>query len=252
LILVLPLARLIATPQGLVAFEMAVLAGAVVAVLGLRLSRRLERRADELSRAHEGEPGTYARALAKIYEVNLIPPVTSGRGGTHPHLYDRLVTAGAPPDYERPKPPPRTPFFLALAVSVLLGLAGCAGIEAGRYLLPASEAGARWSLALYGGRAEALARLAGARFERDDKEGAAALYRAAAALDVRSVRYPANLAIVLARLGRCDEAEAAAGEALTRVQQPAAGRDDFVAVVKARAAVRQCRARRQTPPERQP
>jgi Zn-dependent protease with chaperone function len=252
LLLALPLARLISTPEGLLAFEVAVLAGALVAVLGLRLSRRLERHADELGRAHEGEPGAYARALAKIYEVNLVPPVEGGRGGTHPHLYDRLVAAGGAPDYERPKPPPRAPFFLALTVSSLLALAGYAAVEAGRYLLPANEAGPYWSLALYGGRAEALARLAGARFERDDKDGAATLYRAAAELDQHSVRYPANLAIVLARLGRCDEAEAAARAALRRLDQPEVGQDEVEVVARAWAAVAWCRQRWPTPPEGQP
>jgi Zn-dependent protease with chaperone function len=243
LTLVLPLALLITTPQGLIVFEVAVLAGGLLTVLGVRLSRRLERRADELGRAHEGEPGTYARALARIYEVNLVPPVTAGLGATHPHLYDRLVAACDAPAYERPKRPPRAPFFVALAVSSLVALAGCAALEAGRYLLHADEAGYGWSLALYGGRADALAGLAGARFQRDDKEGAVVLYRAAAGSDQRSARHPANLAIVLARLGRCDEAEAAAREALTRLKPPGVSRDDAEAVVKARAAVTWCRLR---------
>jgi hypothetical protein len=245
LFLALPLAWFIRTPEGLLAFEAGFLAVALLTLLGRRLSRRLEGRADELSRAHEGAPGTYARALAKIYEVNLVPPVTAGRGATHPHLYGRLVAAGGAPDYERPKPPARGPFFLGLGVSLLLALAGCAGIEAGRYLLPAGEAGPCWSLALYGGGADDLARLAGARFERDDKEGAAEL-------DGRSVRHPANLAITLARLGRCDEAEAAADEARRRLGQPGVGRREVEVYARARAAVVWCRERWPKPAEGQP
>jgi Zn-dependent protease with chaperone function len=65
------------------------------------ISRKLEVRADTMAKAEERDPGTYARALARIYEDNLIPAVTAGRG-THPHLYDRLVAAGITPDFPRP------------------------------------------------------------------------------------------------------------------------------------------------------
>jgi len=39
--------------------------------------------------------------LARIYEVNLLPAVTE-KPGTHPHLSDRLLTAGVTPDFPRP------------------------------------------------------------------------------------------------------------------------------------------------------
>jgi hypothetical protein len=68
----------------------------------------MEVRADRLGREHEGEiQGTYARALEKMYEANLLPVVMRGKGPIHPHLYDRLTAAGAPPPYPRPKPPRR-------------------------------------------------------------------------------------------------------------------------------------------------
>jgi Zn-dependent protease with chaperone function len=68
-----------------------------------KFSHAMELRADKIAREHEEEPGVYARALARIYEDNLIPAVTEHRQ-THPHLYDRLVSAGVAPDYPRPEP----------------------------------------------------------------------------------------------------------------------------------------------------
>ena len=60
--------------------------------------------------AFRARAGTYARALEKIYEANLLPVVLREKR-VHPDLYDRLVAAGATPAYARPKPPPRE--FLA-------------------------------------------------------------------------------------------------------------------------------------------
>jgi Zn-dependent protease with chaperone function len=81
------------------------------------LSRAMERRADTLSQTNEGEPGTYAKALEHIYELNLIPAVTRQKMSTHPHLYDRLVAAGMNPAYPRPRPP--TLWRAAIAVVVM-------------------------------------------------------------------------------------------------------------------------------------
>src|SRR5262249_53082314 len=109
------------------------------ATLGLRLSRRLERRADKLAREQQAEEGAYARALTKIYEANLAPLVEPGKGTTHPHLYDRLVAAGAPPDSPRPRPPARSrllidglPFALILAAWVGLMAAPVALVPRGQ------------------------------------------------------------------------------------------------------------------------
>ena len=89
--------------------------GAGIAAIGLgslltlfgarRFSRHLERRADRAAHTHEGEAGTYARALARLYEDNLIPAVLPSRGRTHPDLYDRLLAVGVQPDYPRPAAP---------------------------------------------------------------------------------------------------------------------------------------------------
>jgi Zn-dependent protease with chaperone function len=70
-----------------------------------RISHKLEIRADTIAHANEPDPGVYARALAKLYEDNLLPAVNAKNRATHPHLYDRLLAAGVTPDFPRP---PRT------------------------------------------------------------------------------------------------------------------------------------------------
>jgi Zn-dependent protease with chaperone function len=67
-----------------------------------KISRKLETRADQMAAANEGDAGTYARALSRLYEDNLLPAVTAKNRATHPHLYDRLEAAGVPPDFPRP------------------------------------------------------------------------------------------------------------------------------------------------------
>ena len=85
------------------------------------LAHRLEVRADAIARTHDAHDGEYAGALEAIYAANLMPAVTHARGA-HPHLYDRLVAAGAPPPWPRPAPPSRPRLRAALAV--------CMGITA--------------------------------------------------------------------------------------------------------------------------
>lgn len=67
-----------------------------------KVSRKLETRADEMAKAHEGDAGTYARALTRLYEDGLIPAVSAKKRTTHPHLYDRILAAGVTPDFPRP------------------------------------------------------------------------------------------------------------------------------------------------------
>ena len=86
-----------------------------------RVSHRLEMRADSIAHAHEPDPGTYARALAKLYEDNLLPAVNAKKRATHPHLYDRLLAAGVTPDFPRPSPPSPTSWNGVL-VSMALGI----------------------------------------------------------------------------------------------------------------------------------
>jgi Zn-dependent protease with chaperone function len=85
-----------------------------------RVGRRMEERSDRVAREHEGaDAGTYARALEKMYEANLMPVVMRSKWMIHPHLYDRMVAAGVTPCYPRPDPPPKDslagiPLFILL------------------------------------------------------------------------------------------------------------------------------------------
>lgn len=85
-----------------------------------RLSHSLEQRADKIAQANESDAGVYARALARLYEENLIPAVMSHRR-THPDLYDRLLAAGVHPDFPRPQ----KPGMYAPQGIILLILLGC-------------------------------------------------------------------------------------------------------------------------------
>jgi Zn-dependent protease with chaperone function len=98
----------------------------VAILIGFRAVRALvlamEKRADALARAHEGEPGTYARALERLYQLNLVPAVTHDRRPTHPHLYDRLVAAHVVPSYPRPKPPSRLRGWMSFLAMLFFGV----------------------------------------------------------------------------------------------------------------------------------
>jgi len=103
-------------------------AGTLLLLLLVRkLSIRMEQRADTIAAADQLEAGVYGRALEKIYRENQIPAVTSGRHPTHPHLYDRLQSAGITPDYPRPKPAKKYQWstfvlYVWLIISVLVYL----------------------------------------------------------------------------------------------------------------------------------
>lgn len=101
-LLLLPLAL-----QGYVWFYLGSLVCLLVVVMVTgRVRRQMEERADEFGQAHEEDAGTYARALEKIYQHNMVPAVLGLKRAAHPDLYDRLEGAGVTPDYPRPDPPP--------------------------------------------------------------------------------------------------------------------------------------------------
>ena len=100
----------------------AIALGSLLTLFGARwYGRQLEERADRIAHTNEGEAGTYARALARLYEDNLIPAVLPRRRRTHPDLYDRLLAAGVQPDFPRPAAPASNAVHGVL-LAVLLGV----------------------------------------------------------------------------------------------------------------------------------
>ena len=97
----------------------------ILSRLTVDFRRRMERRADSMATVHEGpSPGTYARALERLYQINQMPAVMPGKR-THPNLYDRLLAAGVTPAYPRPAAPARLTW--QLCVVMLLLVASTAG-----------------------------------------------------------------------------------------------------------------------------
>jgi Zn-dependent protease with chaperone function len=87
--------------------------------LFVRMARQMEARADAIARGFETTPGTYARALEKIYAANLVPVVLGTKRVTHPDLYDRMIVAGVYPDYPRPQAPSKRPLYFGFLVMVI-------------------------------------------------------------------------------------------------------------------------------------
>ena len=86
-----------------------------------RVARKMEERADKAGKAHEGDPGIYARALEKLYRSNMMPAVMGQKRPVHPHLYDRMIEAGVTPESSRPKPPSKA--MSLFAHGIVAGLA---------------------------------------------------------------------------------------------------------------------------------
>jgi len=116
---------------GAVALLLLLLAVLGIARLARWLSLRMEKRADAMAAKGETEEGVYARALEKIHRENQLPAVVPKDRLTHPHLYDRMVTAGIAPDFERPKPPSKMTW---VGVVYLVGFGVLVGVHIGRTL----------------------------------------------------------------------------------------------------------------------
>lgn len=74
--------------------------------LAREVERRMENQADAAVVTGLSDPKDYASALEKLYKTNQMPAVVRG-SKVHPHLYDRMLTAGITPEYARPEPPAR-------------------------------------------------------------------------------------------------------------------------------------------------
>ena len=98
-------------------------------MLHSRVARRMEIRADGIGKQFEPAPGSYARALEKLYATNMVPLVARGKKHAHPELYDRLVDAGMPPEFPRPSPPSQWPLLAGLLVVLVGAAAGWFGLD---------------------------------------------------------------------------------------------------------------------------
>lgn len=113
-------------PIGLIGISLAIV---LVNTLTLRLSRKMENRADAMAKAHGGaSDDVYARALERMYQRNHIPAVLRGKL-SHPNLYDRMVAVGVTPDYPRPLPPPKYVWCQALQLLLLIAIGFGAGFR---------------------------------------------------------------------------------------------------------------------------
>jgi len=105
-----------------------ILAAFLVLIVGVlllkRLGRKMEVRADNHATGWEPSPGTYARALERISQVNLVPAVMGSRRNVHPDLYDRMVQAGVTPDFPRPARPPQLALVVGMAGLLLAAYLG--------------------------------------------------------------------------------------------------------------------------------
>jgi Zn-dependent protease with chaperone function len=172
------------------------------------IKRRMEGSADTAASRHELDQGVYAAALERLYSDSKIPAVLRSPGA-HGHLYDRMVAAGATPNYERPAPPSRSREYAALAVGLTLVLLFSAALEqwsrnatVNRHL---SETAVMYRMATGVLGTSALARLGDLRSNEGHIDQAAIFYEAAVELDDSFV-YRAKLTIALSALGRCDDA----------------------------------------------
>ena len=238
---VLPLAFLVPAVGYLGPFG-AIACAMITASLGIAqrmIARRMEHRADAVARDHEAEGGAYARALERVYELNLVPAVMPGRQ-VHPHLYDRLVEAGVTPSYPRPDPPAwwraRMPSLLAItALSLsLIALAVVAMIAPLGGDVPAAV-----GCAARGMPADCLDRVARAHEAHAEWRPALVLYGASAAIDCDAELW-SHVASLGGRVGRCAEARLAYSESVRCVIAEGAREPSAEAAGDARLASEGC------------
>jgi hypothetical protein len=99
--------------------------------LRIKIGQQMEKRADRVAAQTMMDSTDYARALEKIYRLNLMPAVMPRRTGqVHPNLYDRMLTAGLTPDFPRPAPAARgkAGFMMLLVYFGLLFILGITNV----------------------------------------------------------------------------------------------------------------------------
>ncbi len=205
--------RPIVFSYGLESYFVVLIATVAAFVLLRRVMRRMERRADRHAREHEGDAGGLARALEKMYRANAVPAVAWARG-THPHLYDRLVAAGRPPTFERPKPPSRIRLYAGFLAAMLVTTALLIMATLAPTYAHCAETEDEWPCLVwlasgYGGSWE-LGAIGDIRETRGQLGDAVVLYRAAAAIATEPSADLARLVVLLVLADRCEEAAATA------------------------------------------
>jgi len=149
--------------------------------------RRLEFAADTTAHQHQPNQGVYASALELLYQANNTPAVLRARR-THGNLYDRMMAAGATPDYPRPAPPSYARSVVPFAFSLVLLLGLQFGFERFSHSFWAAEGSntekaSLWHLAIGGGGAHTVAEIAELKEAHGYPEQAAIFSRAASELD---------------------------------------------------------------------
>jgi hypothetical protein len=182
--------------------ETGVIAYSVFALLAVWVSlrkriRALEKRADAAGAKHEPDAGTYAKALLRIYEASLLPAASAG-SGTHPCLYDRLLSAGVRPDFPRPKNPPGR-------AALLLVVLTCLVLVKTFYVAREGTEASAWRLALFGG-AHQLGLWADAAHARGDERAEIEFLEASVDADPFDDQRRTSSIRALAAHGWCDRA----------------------------------------------
>ncbi len=170
---------------------------------------RLERAADLVAKDHEGGQGTYARALERLHEHNLIPAASGAKAITHPHLYDRMEAAGVTPDYPRPANPSARRVSATRLASLLPQLA-IVGIGFALYsnllMRPwAGKGGEQMAVALSGGRTYPILAMAELRVREGNVPAALTLARYAH-LQGADYSLPFRIATLYERTGQWEPA----------------------------------------------
>lgn len=221
-----------------------------------RIFRRMEVQADKNAHAHEEDAGTYARALVRIYEVNVMPVVLSKGSGIHPDLYDRVAAAGSPFPFPRPKAPARIhafwAFLASLALFTVYCVLGLVLVDTGKSSFRESGSSAEMVLLGISGSASSCGRMGELCEQQNRKDCAVALYALAAERDYNVPRYASQTARLLAESNRCEMASEALTEASERLgfweaNEPSS---DYERILfhQAEQAVLGCYQRRGIPP----
>jgi Zn-dependent protease with chaperone function len=87
--------------NGVSVYDLLIIGFLIVLAIGRRVARRMEQRADKIAVETQIDGAVYARALARLYEMNHTPAVMPNANKVHPDLYDRMVAAGVTPDFPK-------------------------------------------------------------------------------------------------------------------------------------------------------